>query len=105
MNPPSGHSRPLYTVSELTREIKVLLEQEFPLVWIVGEISNLRTPTSGHHYFTLKDANAQINSVMFKGPAKRLKFTVADGLHTDVLIERHRRIRMVRGRRLNHKGR
>jgi exodeoxyribonuclease VII large subunit len=80
MNPPSGHSRPLYTVSELTREIKVLLEQEFPLVWIVGEISNLRTPTSGHHYFTLKDANAQINAVMFKGPAKRLKFTVADGL-------------------------
>ena len=80
MTPPPGHSRPLYTVSELTREIKVLLEQEFPLVWIVGEISNLRRPTSGHHYFTLKDASAQINAVMFKGPAKRLKFTIADGL-------------------------
>ena len=80
MSPERQRSRPLYTVSQLTREIKVLLEQEFPLIWVAGEISNLRTPTSGHHYFTLKDTNAQINAVIFKGPFKRLKFAIENGL-------------------------
>jgi exodeoxyribonuclease VII large subunit len=75
-----NHSRPVYTVSALTRQIKTILEQEFPLVWIAGEISNLRTPASGHHYFTLKDAEAQINAVIFKGPAMRLKFRIKNGL-------------------------
>jgi len=70
----------VYTVSELTRRIKTLLEQKFPLVWLSGEISNLRTPVSGHHYFTLKDQQAQINAVIFKGPAKRLKYRIENGL-------------------------
>ena len=74
------HSPTIYTVSELTRCIKTLLEQEFPLVWLSGEISNLRTPVSGHHYFTLKDQQAQINAVIFKGPAKRLKYRIENGL-------------------------
>ncbi|MBC2736688.1 MAG: exodeoxyribonuclease VII large subunit [Desulfobacteraceae bacterium] len=74
------HSPTVYTVSELTRCIKTLLEQEFPLVWLSGEISNLRTPVSGHHYFTLKDQQAQINAVIFKGPAKRLKYRIENGL-------------------------
>ena len=73
-------SRPIYTVSELTRKIKFLLEQEFPLVWVTGEISNRRTPASGHHYFTVKDPFSQISGVMFKGPAARLKFALTDGL-------------------------
>lgn len=72
--------RALYTVSELTHRIKAILEQEFPLVWVVGEISNRRIPASGHCYFTLKDPSAQINAVIFKGPLKRLKFNIADGL-------------------------
>lgn len=80
MSSTAGRPRPLYTVSELTREIKELLEHEFPLVWVVGEISNLRVPVSGHCYFTLKDPDAQINAVMFKGPARRLQFDLADGL-------------------------
>ena len=74
------HPRPVYTVSELTHQIKAILEQEFPLVWVVGEISNRRIPASGHCYFTLKDPKAQLNAVMFKGPLKRLRFDVTDGL-------------------------
>lgn len=80
MMPSANHSRPVYTVSGLTREIKTILELEFPLIWITGEISNLRTPASGHHYFTLKDKEAQINAVIFKGPALRLKFRIENGL-------------------------
>lgn len=68
------------TVSELTRRVKDLLESNFPSVWIEGEISNLRTPSSGHVYFTLKDANAQLASVMFRGAADKLQFKLKDGL-------------------------
>jgi len=76
----ANHSRPVYTVSGLTRKIKTILEQEFPLIWLAGEISNLRTPASGHHYFTLKDPEAQINAVIFKGSATRLKFRIQNGI-------------------------
>jgi len=66
--------RHIYTVSELTAKIKVLLEDSFPFIWICGEISNLKIPTSGHFYFTLKDEKAQINAVMFRGQNRNLKF-------------------------------
>ncbi|MGD9314599.1 MAG: exodeoxyribonuclease VII large subunit, partial [Desulfobacterales bacterium] len=72
--------RKIYTVSELTEKIKALLEESFPFIWIVGEISNFRTPLSGHFYFTLKDANAQINAVMFRGQQRQLKFEPEDGM-------------------------
>lgn len=72
--------RKIYTVSELTDEIKTLLEETFPFIWIVGEISNFRTPLSGHYYFTLKDPNAQINAVMFRGQQRQLKFEPEDGM-------------------------
>lgn len=49
------------------------------MIWISGEISNLRVPTSGHAYFTLKDARAQITAVMFKGQYRQLKFAMDDG--------------------------
>ena len=70
----------IYTVSELTANIKVLLEGTFPFIWICGEISNLRIPASGHFYFTLKDEKAQINAVMFRGPNRNLKFMPEDGM-------------------------
>ncbi len=70
----------VFTVSELNRRIKQLLEKELPFVWITGEISNLRTPSSGHLYFTLKDNQAQLNAVMFRGQARRLAATPQDGL-------------------------
>jgi len=69
----------IYSVSSLTREIKGVLENQFPYVWIYGEISNLRIPSSGHCYFTLKDSNAQISGVLFRGQATRLKFRLEDG--------------------------
>jgi exodeoxyribonuclease VII large subunit len=72
--------RKVYTVSELNAVIKSLLEQRFPFVWIVGEISNFRIPLSGHYYFTLKDEAAQINAVMFRGQHRQLKFEPEDGM-------------------------
>ncbi len=68
------------TVTELTRRIKALLEDHFPGVWVSGEISNLRQPASGHCYFTLKDAGAQLNAVLFRGDAQRVGFPLKDGL-------------------------
>jgi len=68
------------TVTELTRRIKSLLEESVGFVWVVGEVSNLRRPTSGHWYFTLKDADSQLAVVMFKGRNARLKFRLDDGM-------------------------
>ncbi|NQU10998.1 exodeoxyribonuclease VII large subunit [bacterium] len=76
--PASPHQ--VLSVSELTRRIKGLLEDQFPGVWVEGEISNLRTPASGHVYFTLKDATAQLAAVAFRGVAARLTFRLQDGL-------------------------
>jgi exodeoxyribonuclease VII large subunit len=72
--------RSIYTVSKLTAEIKKLLERNFEHLWVEGEISNLRLPGSGHHYFTLKDGSAQIRGVMFRLQNRLLKFEPADGL-------------------------
>ncbi len=70
----------IFTISELTAKIKSLLEQNFPIIWIVGEISNFSKPASGHYYFSLKDNNSQINSVMFRGNNRRLKFNPDNGM-------------------------
>jgi exodeoxyribonuclease VII large subunit len=70
----------IYSVSELTEEIKDLLEEEFPLVWLEGEISNFRVPPSGHFYFTLKDATSQIRAVFFKSGQWGLSFRPENGL-------------------------
>ena len=73
--------RYILTVSELTQEIKDILEDRFPDVWIEGEISNLRIPPSGHIYFTLKDDFSQIRAVLFKMQARTIRFLPEDGLH------------------------
>ncbi|KAB2838799.1 exodeoxyribonuclease VII large subunit [bacterium] len=73
-------SETIYTVSELTREIKNLLEGEFSGVWLTGEISNFHAHGSGHFYFTLKDKGAQLSAVMFRGANRHLKFKLEDGL-------------------------
>jgi len=70
----------IYTVSELTRSIRLLLEKNFPSVWVEGEISNLRRPISGHIYLTLKDKNSQLSGVIFRGVNQSLKFELKDGL-------------------------
>src|SRR4029450_491870 len=94
--------RRVYTVSELTRAVKDTLEGRFGGLWVEGEISNLRGHTSGHVYFTLKDAEAtqnvrvhtsrhvystlkeeeaQVRAVLFRSRGRRLRFEPADGLH------------------------
>lgn len=72
--------RYILTVSELTQEIKDLLDRTFSDIWVEGEISNLRIPPSGHIYFTLKDDFSQIRAVLFKMQARFLRFTPEDGL-------------------------
>jgi exodeoxyribonuclease VII large subunit len=69
----------IYTVSSLTREIREHLETHFPLVWVSGEVSNLRRPVSGHYYFTLKDAEAQLRAVLFKGSHQHLRYKPEEG--------------------------
>ena len=70
----------IQTVTELTHSIRGLLETTFPFVTVTGEISNLRQPTSGHLYFTLKDSTAQIKAVLFKPQQRYLACTPSDGL-------------------------
>ncbi|BCG48120.1 Exodeoxyribonuclease VII large subunit [Citrifermentans bremense] len=72
--------RRVLTVSALTALVRGLLEENFEQVWVEGEISNLACPQSGHCYFTLKDAGAQIRCVMFRGAFRSLKFTPRDGM-------------------------
>ncbi|THB80908.1 MAG: exodeoxyribonuclease VII large subunit [Desulfobacteraceae bacterium] len=76
-----SHTKKLYTVGELTKQIKHLLEDTFPFVWVKGEISNIGNPSSGHSYFTLKDSQAVIQSVIFRQQKKQLKFDLANGLN------------------------
>ncbi len=72
--------RRIYTVAELSLEIRNLLEKRFPDVWVSGEVSNLRVAGSGHLYFTLKDETAQLRAVCFRNQARYLKFKPQDGL-------------------------
>ncbi|WKZ48152.1 MAG: exodeoxyribonuclease VII large subunit [Anaerolineales bacterium] len=75
-----------YTVSKLTFLIRKLLEENESLqdVWVQGEISNLSRPASGHVYFTLKDSNAALKSVMWKTSAARLNLSLRDGMEVEV---------------------
>src|SRR3954470_23646652 len=70
----------VFTVSDLVRGVARTVEARFGMVWVEGEISNFSAPRSGHLYFTLKDAEAQLPSVMFRSQAERLKFAPHDGL-------------------------
>lgn len=70
----------VYPVSRLVREARVLLEGSFPLLWVEGEISNLAMPGSGHIYFTLKDAAAQVRCAMFRNRNQHLRFTPENGM-------------------------
>jgi exodeoxyribonuclease VII large subunit len=87
--------RKIYSVSELSLELKNLLEKQFPDVWVTGEVSNFRAATSGHFYFTLKDANAQIRAVCFRNQARYLKFKPQDGI--SVIARGHLSVYEARG--------
>ncbi|UCB52049.1 MAG: exodeoxyribonuclease VII large subunit [Candidatus Zixiibacteriota bacterium] len=70
----------VYTITELTREIKGLLEANLPAIWVQGEISNYLLHSSGHRYFTLKDDNAQIKCTLWRFRGERLQFEPTDGI-------------------------
>lgn len=81
LNTDTLEEKHIYTVSELTQNIKFLLEDTFGYLWVEGEVSNYRIPSSGHIYFTLKDNMSEIRAVMFKNSHQRLRFELEDGLH------------------------
>ncbi|PYV09248.1 MAG: exodeoxyribonuclease VII large subunit, partial [Acidobacteria bacterium] len=87
--------RKIYSVSELSQQIRNLLEKEFPDVWVVGEVSNFRAASSGHLYFTLKDESAQIRAVCFRNQARYLKFRPQDGI--SVIARGHLSVYETRG--------
>ncbi len=77
----------IYTVSQLNRETSLLLSEHFLTIRVEGEISNLSTPSSGHLYFSLKDANAQIRCAMFRNQQRRLVFKPENGKQVIVKAE------------------
>jgi exodeoxyribonuclease VII large subunit len=74
----------IYSISELTSELKILIEGSFSGVWVEGEISNFKLHTSGHMYFTLKDDRGQLRAVMFRGSNRAIQFRPEDGLAVTV---------------------
>jgi exodeoxyribonuclease VII large subunit len=78
---PASQTRPkALSVTELTKRIKGTLEGQFGTVLVEGELSNVSQPASGHLYFTIKDANAQISAVMFRGNQRGMTFRPTDGM-------------------------
>jgi exodeoxyribonuclease VII large subunit len=76
---PARAERDIYSVSRLNREVRVLLERGFGTLWVEAEISNFSRPSSGHWYFSLKDANAQVRCAMFRQRNMLCAFTARDG--------------------------
>ena len=76
---PPEQTRRVLTVGELTEKIQSLLEKQFGSIWVTGEVTNLRAQSSGHNYFTLKDASAQLSCVLFRGEAVARRELLADG--------------------------
>lgn len=77
-------SQHIYRVSELTKEVRLLLEASYPAAWIEGEISNLARPASGHLYFTLKDDKSQVRCAFFRGRMNRLACRPENGMRVRV---------------------
>jgi exodeoxyribonuclease VII large subunit len=77
-------SQPVLTVSSLNQAVARMLERNFPLAWVSGEISNFTRAASGHWYFTLKDDSAQVRAVMFRGRAQHADFAPREGDRVEV---------------------
>ena len=73
-------TRKIYTIGELTREIRALLEAGFSSVWVEGEVSNFLRHSSGHCYLSLKDGHSVLAAVIFKGAADKIKFKIENGM-------------------------
>src|SRR6267143_3900937 len=79
-----GKTTKVFTVAELTRTIRSLLEARVGSVWVQGEVSNYKKHPSGHQYFTLKDSRAAISCVIFRSAMISLRQPLADGAHVQV---------------------
>jgi exodeoxyribonuclease VII large subunit len=79
-SPPAPRTRHVFTVTELTVQVRDLLEERFGELWVEGELSNCRVWNTGHLYFTLKDGASQIKAVIFRSALRYLKFAPSDGL-------------------------
>src|SRR5262249_57975651 len=77
--PPPGAQ--VLSVGELTRALKDLIESEHPSVWPHGEVSTLARPSSGHLFLPLKDEEAPLRAVIYRGAALRLRYDLKDGMH------------------------
>ncbi len=80
MQEQNSKEKHIYTVSEITKDIKLILENTFAEVWVEGEISNFKAANSGHFYFSLKDEGAVLAAAMFSRANKDIKFKIEDGL-------------------------
>ena len=80
-SPDNVPPREVLTVAQLNREVRAVLEGNFPLLWVEGEISNLARPSSGHLYFSLKDEQAQARCAMFRQRNMHLRFDPENGMH------------------------
>src|SRR6195256_6884564 len=74
----------ILSVSALIRSVRDLLERRYPLLWVVGEISNFTVAKSGHAYFVLKDEHAQVRCVMFRQRHQNLEWTPRNGMQIEV---------------------
>src|ERR1700677_2137641 len=81
---PDAPKERLWTVTQLTNHLKDALEEAYPHIWIVGEISNLRPASSGHVYFNLKDKQSIVRTVMWRSDAQKLRFQLQEGLEVIV---------------------
>lgn len=79
--PPKTTDREIFSVSQLNRQARQLLETHLPLLWVEGELSNVSTPSSGHWYFTLKDDQAQVRCCMFRNRNMLVRFKPQQGQH------------------------
>ncbi len=84
MTPDLPGIAPVLTVTELNRRVRALLENRFEMLWIAGELSNVKRAASGHWYFCLKDPGAQVECAMFRTRAQFLDFRPEDGLRVEV---------------------
>ncbi|HSJ98673.1 MAG TPA: exodeoxyribonuclease VII large subunit, partial [Myxococcota bacterium] len=84
MRPAPPVPAPVVTVTELNRRVRALLDNQFEVLWVAGELSNVKLASSGHWYFCLKDAGAQIDCAMFRTRAQFLDFRPQNGQQVEV---------------------
>jgi exodeoxyribonuclease VII large subunit len=87
MTQTEANLRDVLSVSDLNQRVKTVLQQSIPPTWVRGEVSNLRRQSSGHLYFSLKDARSQVSAVAFRGNAMRLGLDLRDGMQVIVYGE------------------